>query len=594
MPIHLVGNGARLVLELFHHGLHGQQVLGFGPLLVHACDEVSGADVVQVIVEDVVSGNVALLVNHLVGVHLAVVQDVVAAIFKIGVQHALQFDAHHIAPLRLGGEVEHVALGHALHLRVGEPLRVVLVGRVGEHQRAVDEEVVVVDAAGQSYLMDGLVVYAVEVAVLDGDVIDGIGQLRVLVADNHHTVFRLLAGDILHRHVAHGGVESAAAHLARLVVGVDFQYGFLALPHGDVAHVDILDDAATARVGLDAQHAVERRRVHLAVLGIDILATAADFRADDHSAVPVVELTVADDDVLRCPSGKLALSALASVVVAPALDGYAVVAGVEVAVLYQYAVARLRVAAVAVRSVVVDVYAAHGNVGREQRVDDPERRAQQGDILDENALALVQVNHLRAQPVGRAVASLVHGNAVLGLLQQLGACALVLGYAAGLHAEALVAAPGPPCLVRAATVDGAPSGDGYVLGLVGIDERRQVPAVQSLPTGGHDGVQLRLEGKLQHGALFNDQIDPRLQLDSCGEEPLAGRNDDAPAAFLRTLVDGSLNGLLVLGSGVGRLGAVLGNHVVLLCKLRHTDALLNLLVLLLVPCVGGHGKCHDA
>ena len=68
MPKYLVGDGARLVLQLFHHGLHGQKVLRFGPLLVHAGDEMSGADVVEVIVQDVVATDVALSVNHRVGI----------------------------------------------------------------------------------------------------------------------------------------------------------------------------------------------------------------------------------------------------------------------------------------------------------------------------------------------------------------------------------------------------------------------------------------------------------------------------------------------------------------------------------------------
>ena len=127
VPVYLVGNGARLVLQLLHHGLHGQQVLGLRPVLVHAGDEVTGADVVQIVVKNIVAGDVALLVNHLVGVHLAVFQDVVATIFEIGVEHAFQFDAHDIRPLGFSGKVEHVRLRHALHFRVGQPFRVVLI-----------------------------------------------------------------------------------------------------------------------------------------------------------------------------------------------------------------------------------------------------------------------------------------------------------------------------------------------------------------------------------------------------------------------------------------------------------------------------------
>ena len=77
------------------------------------------------------------------------------------------------------------------------------------------------------------------------------------------------------------------------------------------------------------------------------------------------------------------------------------------------------------------------------------------------------------------------------------------------------------------------------------------------------------------------------------QKALSGRDDDASPTLLRTLVDGFLDGLLVLGSQrrslvapqvvVCRLGAILGYHVVFLSKLRHADALLNLSVFLLVP-----------
>ena len=130
VPEYLVGNSARLVLQLFHHGLHGQQVLGFRPFLIHTRHKMTCTDVVEVVVKDVVAGNVTLLVNHLVGVHLTVFADVLTAIAQIGVKHAFQFNAHDIAPLGFLGKVEHVALWNTLHLRVCQPLGIVLVGRI--------------------------------------------------------------------------------------------------------------------------------------------------------------------------------------------------------------------------------------------------------------------------------------------------------------------------------------------------------------------------------------------------------------------------------------------------------------------------------
>ena len=151
-----------------------------------------------------------------------------------------------------------------------------LVRHLLQYQRAVDEEILVTDVLSQAHLVDGLVVDTVEAAVPDRDVVHRIGELWVLVADNHDAVLRALTGDVLHGDVTHGGVETTAAHLAWLVVGVNLQHGLAALPDGDVTHVDVLDDTTTAGVGLDTQHAVQRGRVHIAVLGIDVLAAATD------------------------------------------------------------------------------------------------------------------------------------------------------------------------------------------------------------------------------------------------------------------------------------------------------------------------------
>ena len=122
--------------------------------------------------------------------------------------------------------------------------------------------------------MDWLVVHTIELTVLNSDIVDGVSQLRILIANNHHTVFRLLTSDIFHRYIADGGVETTTAHLTRFIVGVKLEDGLATLTNSDVAHIDILDDTTAARVRLDAQHTVEVGRVHLTVLGIDILATA--------------------------------------------------------------------------------------------------------------------------------------------------------------------------------------------------------------------------------------------------------------------------------------------------------------------------------
>ena len=54
VPEYLVDLGTGLVLQLFHHGLHGDEVLLLRIEIVHARHEMTGTDVVEVVVEDVI------------------------------------------------------------------------------------------------------------------------------------------------------------------------------------------------------------------------------------------------------------------------------------------------------------------------------------------------------------------------------------------------------------------------------------------------------------------------------------------------------------------------------------------------------------
>ena len=101
VPEYLVGDGAGLVLQLLHHGLHGSQVLCLGPLLIHAGYEMTGTHVIEVVLQDVIVANAAFGVNHRVGIFLTVLADILTTIFKIGVEHTFQFNTHHVAPLGL-------------------------------------------------------------------------------------------------------------------------------------------------------------------------------------------------------------------------------------------------------------------------------------------------------------------------------------------------------------------------------------------------------------------------------------------------------------------------------------------------------------
>ena len=72
-------------------------------------------DVVEVILQDIVTADLTFLVDHRVGIFLTVLADILTTIGKIGVKHTFELDSHHIAPFGAFGKVEQVALRHTLH-----------------------------------------------------------------------------------------------------------------------------------------------------------------------------------------------------------------------------------------------------------------------------------------------------------------------------------------------------------------------------------------------------------------------------------------------------------------------------------------------
>ena len=134
VPEYFIGNGAWLVLQLLHHGLHGLEILGLWVELIHSGDEMTGTDIVEIVIENIIASDITIGVNHRVGIFLTILTYLLTTIFEIGVEHAFEFDTHHIAPLGLFREIEQITLRHTFHLRIGEPLAVVLVGLLLQHQ----------------------------------------------------------------------------------------------------------------------------------------------------------------------------------------------------------------------------------------------------------------------------------------------------------------------------------------------------------------------------------------------------------------------------------------------------------------------------
>ena len=164
-----------------------------------------------------------------------------------------------------------------------------------------------------------------------------------------------------------------------------------------------------------------------------------------------------------------------------------------------------------------------------------------------------------------------------------------------LPAETGITIPRPPRIVRTAAIDGSLARDSYVLGLEGVDAGREVEALQSFPRGFHDGIEFWLKDKLQHSIFLYHEVHATLQGDGPCEKLVAGRHYHTTAALFRALVDGLLDGLLVLGGRRLWACTILGNQIGVVRKLRLTDALLNLLVHRCVPTLGNcqHGDKQD-
>ncbi len=264
---------------------------------VHAIDKPRGAHIVKVVIFQLIAGDISLLIDHLGGVSAQVIEYLGVTIAQVGIEHAFQFDAHHIAPLGLFGEIEHITLGHPLHLRGHHPLRIVLIGAVFvvEHERPVDEEVVKLDVAGLAGDAHRSLGDTLEMAVLHRHVAH---VLDVRQSDDLHAILAFLARHVLHVDLSHGRLKPPVAYLLGFVIEIDTQHGLVTLSHGDIAHVDILDHATPTVVGLDAEHAVQVGRIHVTVLREHVAAAARDLRPDHHAAVTVEHLAVANDDIL--------------------------------------------------------------------------------------------------------------------------------------------------------------------------------------------------------------------------------------------------------------------------------------------------------
>ena len=234
------------------------------------------------------------------------------------------------------------------------------------------------------------------------------------------------------------------------------------------------------------------------------------------------------------------------------------------------------------------MYATHNDVFAEQGMDNPERRTQEGYILDEHSVTFVDIDELRAQTILGSESALFHIYAILCILQQACTRTHILTDFSRFPTICVLATPFPPSGILAAAIDSSLASDGNIFLLVGIDARLQVVAVKTFPTSRDDRIEFGLEHKLQHAALLNVEVDLALECDGTSIE-CAFWHYHTSASSLRTGINSFVDSLLVGGSSSLGACAILSDVEHFVAKLRLANALFYLLVLG-VPTIGkSHG-----
>ena len=350
---------AWLILQLFIVSLQGFVKTWLWEKLVETVYEVGCADVVEIEVFVLISYSISICVNHLLGIAADIFLHSVVTICQPSVEHTLQLYSHYIRPLALWAfrrvcEVEIYRVGIALHLAISHPFRIMSVERqFSKNLFAVDDKILeenVMRLSCPAYL---LITDTVEGAVFYIYIIYLVSIFKTV---EEYAVFRLLTCYVLHVHIPYCRDVSAFCYLLRFIYKVYTQNSLAALSHLNISHIDAFCNASATGVCLYAKHAIEIGGVHLTIFCKDILHSCRNLRAHHNTSVSVFHSTSADDDILRRCSVASAVS------ITSRLDGNAVVTGMEDSVFYQYVLARLRVAAVAVRAIVDNLTVADGDV----------------------------------------------------------------------------------------------------------------------------------------------------------------------------------------------------------------------------------------
>ena len=355
------------------------------------------------------------------------------------------------------------------------------------------------------------------------------GDFGVFVSAQVERIAAALGHNVLHHHVAHAGRERAAG--AFLVIEIDVDYAARHFADRVVAEVEILQVAATVRVGLDAQGAVEVRAVHAVVFHVHIAYAARNFAADGYATVAVFHAAIPHHDVF---AGDVDA---ASVAIAAALDGDAIVAGIEFATIDQHVGRALRIAAIVVGTVAGDLDVAHGDIPAQHGIEFPHRRIADGDAFEQNVGRAVWLHEIGPQRGPIAVDALAHRHVFFALREQ----GAVVG-GRRLRAAHGIFLPRPPVVRVRAAIERPVSGDGDVGLFEGVNEGRVVHALGAFEAGeDHRQIVVRILAKPQRCAVFQAQVDVAGQMDRASEED-AGRDHDPAAAGGGTGLDSVADG----------------------------------------------------
>ena len=187
----------------------------------------------------------------------------------------------------------------------------------------------------------------------------------------------------------------------------------------DVVDADVLDDAASAAGGLEAEWDIGAG--HVAVVSFDIADAARHFRADGDAAVAPVNVVVADDDVV----GGAIVEAAGFV--AAGLQADVVVAGVDGAIFDEDIRATIDVDAIAVLGpeFVKNVGVFDFDVIGVEEVDVPGAGISESGVLEKNVLAVGQEYVVRAEEVAEwSVGGNLRGAGLVAEGEEICACAV--------------------------------------------------------------------------------------------------------------------------------------------------------------------------